>query len=153
MANLQVVIASVLRDVLLAQHEANLLTEALAKQYREAGVLSQLNLPAVTIGDMELSFRLGMVTEDDIVIAIANSGEAHGATPHKPVGEPQQQCGEAAASDTPSTLESIASMLPSSVASMEVIVDAEQLAALPESVIQSVTLKVSTQGGVKITDS
>ena len=54
MANLQVVIASVLRDVLLAQHEANLLTEALAKQYREAGVLSQLNLPAVTIGDMEL---------------------------------------------------------------------------------------------------
>ena len=32
MANLQVVIASVLRDVLLAQHEANLLTEALAKQ-------------------------------------------------------------------------------------------------------------------------
>lgn len=135
MANLQVVIASVLRDVLLAQHEANLLTEALAKQYREAGVLSQLNLPAVTIGDMELSFRF----------AIANSGEAHGATPHKPVGEPQQQCGEAAASDTPSTLESIASM--------EVIVDAEQLAALPESVIQSVTLKVSTQGGVKITDS
>ena len=131
MANLQVVIASVLRDVLLAQHEANLLTEALAKQYREAGVLSQLNLPAVTIGDMELSFRF----------AIANSGE------------PQQQCGEAAASDTPSTLESIASMLPSSVASMEVIVDAEQLAALPESVIQSVTLKVSTQGGVKITDS
>lgn len=136
MANLQVVIASVLRDVLLAQHEANLLTEALAKQYREAGVLSQLNLPAVTIGDMELSFRF----------AIANSGEAHGATPHEPVGE-------AAASDTPSTLESIASMLPSSVASMEVIVDAEQLAALPESVIQSVTLKVSTQGGVKITDS
>ena len=64
MANLQVVIASVLRDVLLAQHEANLLTEALAKQYREAGVLSQLNLPAVTIGDMELSFRF----------AIANSG-------------------------------------------------------------------------------
>ena len=141
MANLQVVIASVLRDVLLAQHEANLLTEALAKQYRE--VLSQLNLPAVTIGDMELSFRF----------AIANSGEAHGDTPHEPVGEPQQQCGEAAASDTPSTLESIASMLPSSVASMEVIVDAEQLATLPESVIQSVTLKVSTQGGVKITDS
>lgn len=143
MANLQVVIASVLRDVLLAQHEANLLTEALAKQYREAGVLSQLNLPAVTIGDMELSFRF----------AIANSGEALGDTPHEPVGEPQQQCGEAAASDTPSTLESIVSMLPNSVASMEVIVDAEQLATLPESVIQSVTLKVSTQGGVKITDS
>lgn len=143
MANLQVVIASVLRDVLLAQHEANLLTEALAKQYREAGVLSQLNLPAVTIGDMELSFRF----------AIANSDEPHGDTPHKPVGEPRQQCGEAAVSDNPSTLESIASMLPSSVASMEVIVDAEQLAALPDSVIQSVTLKVSTQGGVKITDS
>ena len=92
---------------------------------------------------MELSFRF----------AIANSGEPHDATPHEPVGEPRQQCGEAAASDTPSTLESIVSMLPSSVASMEVIVDAEQLAALPESVIQSVTLKVSTQGGVKITDS
>ena len=48
MARLQDVIASVLRDVLSAQHQANLLTESLADQYREAGVMHQLNLPAVT---------------------------------------------------------------------------------------------------------
>lgn len=33
MANLQVVIASVLRDVLLAQHEANLLTEEIGRAH------------------------------------------------------------------------------------------------------------------------
>ena len=60
MARLQDVIASVLRDVLSAQHQANLLTESLADQYREAGVMHQLNLPAVTIGDLELSFRFAI---------------------------------------------------------------------------------------------
>lgn len=49
-----------LRDVLSAQHQANLLTESLADQYREAGVMHQLNLPAVTIGDLELSFRFAI---------------------------------------------------------------------------------------------
>lgn len=60
MARLQDVIASVLRDVLSAQHQAYLLTESLADQYREAGVMHQLNLPAVTIGDLELSFRFAI---------------------------------------------------------------------------------------------
>lgn len=60
MARLQDVIASVLRDVLSAQHQANLLTESLADQYREVGVMHQLNLPAVTIGDLELSFRFAI---------------------------------------------------------------------------------------------
>lgn len=62
MARLQDVIASVLRDVLSAQHQANLLTESLADQYREVGVMHQLNLPAVTIGDLELSFRFAIKT-------------------------------------------------------------------------------------------
>lgn len=113
MAKLQDVIASVLRDVLSAQHEANLLTEALAEQYRSVGVMRQLNLPAVTIGDMELSFRF----------AIVPGGE-----------EPREMSAD-------------------DIQSIDVIVDAERLAALPESAIHSLTLKVSPQDGVKITET
>lgn len=71
MTKLQDVIASVLRDVLSAQHGANLLTESLAEQYADAGVMNQLNLPAVTIGDMEITFRF----------AIASDGELQGKSP------------------------------------------------------------------------
>ena len=95
MARLQDVIASVLRDVLSAQHQANLLTESLADQYREAGVMHQLNLPAVTIGDLELSFRFAI--EDTCELFEEKSEDE--------------------------------------IKALDVIVDAEQLAELPESAI------------------
>jgi len=105
MARLQDVIASVLRDVLSAQHQANILTESLAEQYREAGVMHQLNLPAVTIGDLELSFRFAI--EDTCELFEEKSEDE--------------------------------------IKALDVIVDAEQLAELPESAIHNITLKVSTR--------
>lgn len=113
MARLQDVIASVLRDVLSAQHQANLLTESLAEQYREAGVMHQLNLPAVTIGDLELSFRFAI--EDTCELFEEKSEDE--------------------------------------IKTLDVIVDAEQLAELPESAIHNITLKVSTRNGVKISET
>ncbi len=113
MARLQDVLALVLRDVLSAQHQANLLTESLAGQYKAAGVLRQLCLPAVTIGDMELSLRF----------AIAPG------------------------------IEQSAGQTDEEVQSMEVIVDAEHLAALPENAVHCITLKVSAQDGIKTTES
>ena len=113
MARLQDVIASVLRDVLSAQHQANLLTESLADQYREAGVMHQLNLPAVTIGDLELSFRFAI--EDTCELFEEKSEDE--------------------------------------IKALDVIVDAEQLAELPESAIHNITLKVSTRNGVKISET
>lgn len=113
MARLQDVIASVLRDVLSAQHQANLLTESLADQYREAGVMHQLNLPAVTIGDLELSFRFAI--EDTCELFEEKSEDE--------------------------------------IEALDVIVDAEQLAELPESAIHNITLKVSTRNGVKISET
>ena len=112
MARLQDVIASVLRDVLSAQHQANLLTE-LADQYREVGVMHQLNLPAVTIGDLELSFRFAI--EDTCELFEEKSEDE--------------------------------------LKALDVIVDAEQLAELPESAIHNITLKVSTRNGVKISET
>ena len=113
MTKLQDVIASVLRDVLSAQHEANLLTEALADQYEGAGVIHQLNLPAVTIGDMEITFQF----------AIDSDGGQTGEIPED------------------------------GIQSMDVIVDADRLAVLPESAVHSLSLKVSPQDSVKITES
>ncbi|MGP1492942.1 MAG: hypothetical protein ACTTJJ_05980 [Prevotella fusca] len=113
MTKLQDVIASVLRDVLSAQHEANLLTEALAEQYEGAGVIHQLNLPAVTIGDMEITFRFAIDSD---------GGES---------GEISED----------------------SIQSMDVIVDADRLAVLPERAVHSLLLKISPQDSVKITES
>lgn len=102
-----------LRDVLSAQHQANLLTESLADQYREEGVMHQLNLPAVTIGDLELSFRFAI--EDTCELFEEKSEDE--------------------------------------IKALDVIVDAEQLAELPESAIHNITLKVSTRNGVKISET
>lgn len=113
MTKLQDVIASVLRDVLSAQHEANLLTEALAEQYEDTGVIHQLNLPAVTIGDMEITFRFAIDSD---------GGET---------GEISEDC----------------------IQSMDVIVDADRLAVLPERAVHSLLLKISPQDSVKITES
>lgn len=103
----------VLRDVLSAQHQANLLSESIAEQYKAAGVLRQLSLPAVTIGDIELSLRF----------AIAPG------------------------------IESAPGHADEELQSMEVIVDAEHLAALPENAVHSITLKVSAQDGIKTSDA
>lgn len=57
MVKLKDVIASVLRDVIEAQHEANLLTEALSEEYVEDGLPKHLLVPAVSIGEMEITLK------------------------------------------------------------------------------------------------
>lgn len=60
MAKLQDVISSVLQDVLSAQQEANIFTQSLVELYQDNGALRSFNIPAVTIGDMELSFHFAI---------------------------------------------------------------------------------------------
>ena len=62
MTILKDVIASVLRDVLIAQHEADLLSESLKTEY-EASPLAALTVPRVSIGEMELTLHFS-VPED-----------------------------------------------------------------------------------------
>lgn len=53
MAKLKTVISSVLRDVLLAQHEADLLAQQLADKYGDLRALA----PTVEIGDVQLTLH------------------------------------------------------------------------------------------------
>lgn len=57
MVKLKDVIASVLRDVIEAQHEANLLTEALSEEYGKDGLPRHLLVPTVNIGEMEITLK------------------------------------------------------------------------------------------------
>ena len=103
MASLQDIVASVLQDVLSAQHEANLLAESLAEEYDRSPVLKALPAPAVSVGALELTFHFAV---------IGGEGLREGA-------------------EAPD------------VKSMEVIVDADRLAALGKDCLQTITLKIS----------
>lgn len=65
MVKLKEVIASVLRDVIEAQHEANLLTEALSEEYGENGLPKHLLVPAVNIGEMEITLKYAIINDND----------------------------------------------------------------------------------------
>lgn len=65
MVKLKEVIASVLRDVIEAQHEANLLTEALSEEYGENGLPKHLLVPAVNIGEMEITLKYAIINDSD----------------------------------------------------------------------------------------
>ena len=65
MVKLKDVIASVLRDVIEAQHEANLLTEALSEEYGENGLPKHLLVPAVNIGEMEITLKYAIINDND----------------------------------------------------------------------------------------
>ena len=60
MAQLQSIISSVLRDVLVAQHEANIYSMSLCESYRKDGHTELFPLPAIAIGEMELEIRYGI---------------------------------------------------------------------------------------------
>jgi hypothetical protein len=57
MANLKEIIGSVLRDIILAQHQANLFSQSLNESYKQSGRTSGYNRPAVALGDIEMDFR------------------------------------------------------------------------------------------------
>lgn len=63
MAQLSKIISAVLRDMVLAQHEANMYAVSLEEIYKKNGRLEKFALPSVAMGEVELSLRYG-VTDD-----------------------------------------------------------------------------------------
>lgn len=66
MAQLQSIISSVLRDVLVAQHEANIYSMSLSESYRKNGSTELFPLPAIAVGEMEMEIRYGIT---DVALA------------------------------------------------------------------------------------
>lgn len=57
MANLKEVISSIMRDMILAQHQANQFSQSLSEAYKQSGRISGLQPPAVALGGIELDLR------------------------------------------------------------------------------------------------
>lgn len=60
MAQLSTIISSILRDMVLAQHEANLYAVTLGDAYRKNGRMENFSLPAIALGEMELDIHYGI---------------------------------------------------------------------------------------------
>lgn len=60
MAQLSSVIGSILRDIISAQHEANLYSLSLGDSYGKDGKAKDFQLPNVMVSDMELDLRYGV---------------------------------------------------------------------------------------------
>ena len=60
MAQLKSVIGSILRDIISAQHEANLYSLALSDTYGKDGKATDFQLPNVMVSDMELDLKYGV---------------------------------------------------------------------------------------------
>lgn len=65
MAQLSSVIGSVLRDIISAQHEANLYSIALNESYGKDGRARDFQLPNVVLSDMELELKYAVVGTSD----------------------------------------------------------------------------------------
>lgn len=63
MAQLSKIIGAVLRDMVLAQHEANMYAVSLEDAYKKNGRLERFSLPSVAMGEIDLSIRYGI--DDD----------------------------------------------------------------------------------------
>jgi len=60
MAQLSTIISSILRDMVVAQHEANMYAVSLEEIYRKNGRLERFPLPAIAMGEVELELRYGV---------------------------------------------------------------------------------------------
>lgn len=116
MALLQDIVASVLHDVLMAQHEANLMAEELAQTYASSPILRQMPVPAVSVGEMAITLRFAFANCRGLA-----QDKTDGLTLSPPDG--QQPSPE--------------------VMRMEVIADADRLATMDNGQLQSITLKIS----------
>lgn len=61
MAQLSKVVSSILRDMVLAQHEANLYALRLAEPYKNSGKTDNFPLPSVALGEMDLEIKYGVI--------------------------------------------------------------------------------------------
>ncbi len=66
MAVLRDIVASVLSEVIAAQHQANLTTERLAEEYRNHPLLRYLPVPTVSVGGTELTLRFALANAEDV---------------------------------------------------------------------------------------
>ncbi len=60
MAQLCKIVSSILRDLVLAQHEANMYAVSLENIYKKNGRLEKFSLPAIATGDIEFELRYGI---------------------------------------------------------------------------------------------
>lgn len=65
MAQLSTIVSSILRDMVLAQHEANLYAMNLSEVYKTTGKLESISLPAVALGEIEFELRYGVTESPD----------------------------------------------------------------------------------------
>ena len=65
MAQLNVILGSIMRDIIMAQHEANLYSYALREQYGRDGKVKDYQLPGAVLGDMEMELNYGVVSLSD----------------------------------------------------------------------------------------
>lgn len=63
MAQLSTIISSILRDMIVAQHEANMYAISLEDVYKQNGRLEQFALPTVAVGEVELDLRYGVKSD------------------------------------------------------------------------------------------
>lgn len=65
MAQLSSVIGSILRDIISAQHEANLYSISLSESYGKDGKAKDFQLPNVAMSDMELELKYAVIGDSD----------------------------------------------------------------------------------------
>lgn len=65
MAQLSSIIGSILRDIISAQHEANLYSISLSENYGRDGKTKDFQLPNVVLSDMEMELKYGVVATED----------------------------------------------------------------------------------------
>ncbi|MBQ0048493.1 MAG: hypothetical protein KBT33_13480 [Prevotellaceae bacterium] len=65
MAQLHSIIGSILRDIIAAQHEANLYSCSLSESYGKEGKTRDFQLPGVIISDMELELKYGVNSSEE----------------------------------------------------------------------------------------
>ena len=65
MAQLSSVIGSILRDIILAQHEANLYSMSLSESYGKDGRVKDFQLPNVALSDLELDLKYGILSTSE----------------------------------------------------------------------------------------
>ncbi len=80
MAQLSKIVSSILRDMVLAQHEANLYAAGLAGSYRKNGKTEKFILPAVALGELELELHYGVAdASKEVEQSEINYPELHNA--------------------------------------------------------------------------
>ncbi|MBK5720788.1 hypothetical protein JGH11_07870 [Dysgonomonas sp. Marseille-P4677] len=66
MAQLSKIVGSILRDMIVAQHEANMYAAELSEAYRKDGRMEKFQLPTVSFGDVELDLKYGIKKADNM---------------------------------------------------------------------------------------